>query len=45
VKQNERQKLEERNEERTRAFPQIVLEQTDSGIEQLHGASERTEDQ
>jgi hypothetical protein len=37
--------LEDGNKERTSAFPQIMLKQTDSGIQQLHSAGERTQDQ
>jgi hypothetical protein len=45
VKQNDRQELEEGNKERTRALPQIVLKQTNAGVQQLDGASEGAEDQ
>src|SRR5271170_7862993 len=45
VKQVDREELEDGNKERPSAFPQIMLKQTDSGIQQLHGTRERTQDQ
>jgi hypothetical protein len=45
VKQIHREELEDGNKERPGEFAQIMLKQTDSGIQQLHGASERTKDQ
>jgi hypothetical protein len=36
--------LEDNDQERPSAFPQIMLKQTDSGIQQLDGAGERTQD-
>src|SRR5271163_2973867 len=43
VKQIHHEKLEDGDKERPSAFPQIMLKQTDSGIQQLHGAGERTQ--
>ena len=44
VKQIYHEKLEQGDKERPSAFPKIMLKQTDSGIQQLHGAGERTQD-
>jgi len=43
VKQIHHEELEERDKERASAFSKIMLKQTDSGIQQLHGAGERTQ--
>ena len=45
VKQIHHEELEDGDKERPSAFPKIMLKQTDSGIQQLHGAGERTQDQ
>jgi hypothetical protein len=45
VKQIHHEELEDGDKERPSAFPKILLKQTDSGIQQLHGAGERTQDQ
>src|ERR1700693_5631869 len=45
VKQIDHEELEDGNKERPSAFPQIMLKQADSGIQQLHGTRERTQDQ
>src|SRR5277367_2007505 len=45
VKQIHREELEDRDKERPGAFPKIMLKQTYSGIQQLHGAGERTQEQ
>ena len=45
VKQIHHEELEDSDKERPSAFPKIMLKQTDSGIQQLHPARERTEDQ
>jgi len=45
VKQIHREELEDGNKERPAALPQIMLKQTDSGVQQLHSARERTQDQ
>ena len=45
VKQINHEELEDGNKERPCAFPQIMLKQTNSGIQQLHGTRERTQDQ
>src|SRR4029077_748828 len=45
VKQIHHEELENSDKERPSAFPKIMLKQTDSGIQQLHGADERTQDQ
>src|SRR5277367_618103 len=45
VKQIHREELDNGDKERPSAFPKIMLKQTDSGIQQLHGAGERTQDQ
>ena len=45
MKQIHHEELENSDKERPSAFPKIVLKQTDSGIQQLHGAGERTEEQ
>ena len=45
VKQIHHEELENSDKERPSAFPKIMLKQTDSGIQQLHGAGERTQDQ
>src|ERR1700729_3119733 len=45
VKQIDHEELEDGNKQRPSAFPQIMLKQTDSGIQQLHGTRERTQDQ
>jgi hypothetical protein len=39
------EELEDSDKERPSAFPKIVLKQTNSGIQQLYGTSERTQDQ
>ena len=38
VKQIQPEELEDGDKERPRAFPKIMLKQTDSGIQHLHGA-------
>jgi hypothetical protein len=43
VKQIHHEELEDGDKERPSAFPKIMLKQTDSGIQQLHGAGERTQ--
>src|SRR5258705_2126839 len=45
VKQIHHEELEDGDKERPSGFPKILLKQTDSGIQQLHGAGERTQDQ
>src|ERR1700722_9645595 len=45
VKQIHHQEMEEGDKERPSEFPKIMRKQTDSGIQQLHGAGERTQDQ
>src|SRR5579862_1859150 len=45
MKQIHHEELEDSDRERPSAFPKIVLVQTDSGIQQLHGAGERTQEQ
>jgi hypothetical protein len=45
VKQIHHEELEDGDKERPSAFPKIMLKQTDSGIQQLDGAGERTQDQ
>jgi hypothetical protein len=45
VKQIHHEELEDGDQERPSAFPQILLKQTDSGIQQLDGAGKRTQDQ
>src|SRR5712671_5623519 len=45
VKQIHHEELEDGEKERPSAFPKIMLKQTDSGIQQLHGTGERTQDQ
>jgi hypothetical protein len=45
VKQIHHEELKDGDKERPSAFPKIMLKQTDSGIQQLHGAGERTQDQ
>src|ERR1700689_956260 len=45
LKQIHHEELEDSDKERPSAFPRIMLEQTDSGIQQLHRAGERTQDQ
>ena len=45
VKQIDRQELKDGNKEGSSGFPQIMLKQTDSGIQQLYGARERAQDQ
>jgi hypothetical protein len=42
VKQIHHEELEDGDKERPSAFPKIMLKQTDSGIQQLDGAGERT---
>jgi hypothetical protein len=42
VKQIHHEELENGDKERPSAFPKIMLKQTDSGIQQLRGAGERT---
>ena len=44
VKQIHHEELEDGDKERPSAFPNILLKQTDPGVQQLHGAGERTED-
>src|SRR5580692_580599 len=44
MKQIHHEELEDGDRERPSAFPKIMLKQTDSGIQQLHGAGERTQD-
>ena len=43
VKQIEHEELEDGDKERPSAFSEIMLKQTDSGIQELHGAGERTQ--
>src|SRR5258706_5731711 len=45
VKQIDHEELEDGEKERPSEFPKNMLKQTDSGIQQLHGAGERTQDQ
>jgi hypothetical protein len=45
VKQIHHEELKGGDKERPSAFPKIMLKQTDSGIQQLRGAGERTQDQ
>ena len=45
VKLIHHEELEDGDKERPSAFSKIMLKQTDSGIQQLHSASERTQDQ
>jgi hypothetical protein len=45
VKQIHHEELENGDKERPSAFPKIMLKQTDSDIQQLHGAGERTQGQ
>jgi hypothetical protein len=45
VKQIDDEELEDGNKERPGAFPQIMLKQTDSDIQQLYAARERAQDQ
>jgi len=45
VKQIDHNKLENGDKERPGGFPRVMRKQTDSGIQQLHPARERTEDQ
>src|SRR5271169_6750999 len=45
VKQIHHDELEDGDKEWPSAFPKIMLKQTDSGIQQLHGAGERTQHQ
>ena len=45
VKQIHHEELEDGDKERPSEFPKIMLKQTDSGIQQLHGAGKRTQDQ
>ena len=42
VKQIHREELEDGDKEQPSAFPKIMLKQTDSSIQQLHGVGERT---
>jgi hypothetical protein len=44
VKQIHHEELEDGDKERPSAFPNILLKQTDPGVQQLHCAGERTED-
>jgi hypothetical protein len=44
VKQIHHEELEDGDKERPSAFPNIMLKQTDPGIQQLHGAGQRTQD-
>jgi hypothetical protein len=39
------EELEDGDKQRPSAFPKIMLKQTDSGIQQLHGTGKRTQDQ
>ena len=39
------EELDDGDEQRPGAFPKVMLKQTDSGIEQLYGAGERTQNQ
>jgi hypothetical protein len=41
VKQIHHEELEDGDKKRPSAFPKIMLKQTDSGIQQLHGAGEQ----
>ena len=45
VKQIHHEELEDGEKERPSASPKIMLKQTDSGIQQLHGTGERTQGQ
>jgi hypothetical protein len=45
VKQIHDEELKDGEKERPSAFPQIMLKQTDSGIQQLDAARERAQDQ
>ena len=45
VQQVQHEELEDGDEERPGAFPKVMLKQTDSGIQQLYAARERTQDQ
>ena len=45
VKQIHYEELEDGDKERPSASPKIMRKQTDSSIQQLHGAGERTQDQ
>jgi hypothetical protein len=45
VKQIDNEELEDGDKEWPSAFPKIMLKQTDSGIQQLHRAGERAQDQ
>ena len=45
VKPIHHEELEDGDKERPSAFPKIMLKQTDSSIQQLHGAGERTQEQ
>ena len=45
MKQIHHEKLEGSDKERPSALPKIVLIHADSGIQQLHGAGERTQKQ
>ena len=45
AKQIYHEELDDGDKELPSAFPKIMLKQTDSGIQQLHGAGERTQDQ
>ena len=45
VKQIHHEELEDGEKERPSPFPKIMLKQTDSGIQQLHAARERAQDQ
>ena len=44
VKQIHHEELEDGDKERPIAFPNIMLKETDPGIQQLHGAGQRTQD-
>ncbi len=44
VKQIHHEELEDGDKKRPSAFPKIMFKQADSGIQQLHGARERTQD-
>ncbi len=44
LKQIHDEELEDSDKERPSAFAKIMLKQTDSGIQQLHGAGERTQE-
>jgi len=45
MKQIDHEDLEDGDKERPSVFPKIMLKPTNSGIQQLHRAGERTQDQ